>query len=220
MSTVKKVSNSENSAKSIVEDKKIFLSAFCQNVAGHTSYIHHSYFYSCFLAALCLLADVHLLSLLVLSTPVHHCEPLIMSDFYRSKKKKKATDSGSLTHQKPYGGGNTAQRHSNNTDSASSTFQQGPSQWTNRLSPEWLKANGKPRTHTLSVAIPGSIIRKAQTLGESLKERFRAALDVVVCSRVFPCCTITHSPIQYAPPPRLHPSVHLSSPSIITSLQS
>jgi methyltransferase len=88
-----------------------------------------------------------------------------MPDFYRSKKKKKVADTGSLTHQKPYGGGVTGQRQGgSNTDSSSSTFQQGPSQWTNRLSPEWLKSNGKPRNHTISVAIPGSIIRKAQTL--------------------------------------------------------
>lgn len=72
-----------------------------------------------------------------------------------------------MSHQKPYGG--HSHTHSLDSHDPSSTHSHThststPSQWTNRLSPEWLKTNGRPRDYTLSVALPGSILRKAQTL--------------------------------------------------------
>lgn len=134
-----------------------------------------------------------------------------MPEFYRSKKKKKVTDSGSQ-HQKPYGGGITGQRQNSNSDpsaSASSTFQQGTSQWTNRLSPEWLKANGKPRNHTISVAIPGSIIRKAQTL--ELKTALVGQIArILALYEVDEVIVFVDSGFEQAADPEKGPSVQMS----------
>ena len=74
-------------------------------------------------------------------------------DFYRSKKKKKKKDGegeGRVVPKKKSG--------------RSSEGNYVLSQWTNRLSPEWLQEHGRPRKYTVSVALPGSILRKVQTL--------------------------------------------------------